>query len=449
MPISSFWLGLTAAGLGWYGPSRLETENRDRLVRGALNDDEPLVSSSLDLRGAVRDDAALRAAATLLGDGAGPLLEAATGALGGRLVAHRPFQTSYRPGRKLLVHYDCQVVLASGQPANWTVVAMDAPGDPPRGALVLERDAVRLALWRFPYDPFLPGLPSAVDRDRVRELLDTFGVTPGRPALAVRSYRAGRRAVVEARVDRQRLFLKVVRPAAGEALHRLHTAFAAQLPVPPSLGWSAELGIVALPAAPGRTLKEQLALPDVALPDFVSITDLCDRIVGVVLEGRAVSAIEGTERNARSLIALQPELSDRVARVVEAVRALPAAPSGTVHGDLHPGQLLTADVVTGLLDVDRAGHGVPADDYAMLLGHLDVLATTQEPVLRTRTEAFADRLRHHFGCRTDARELAIREAAVMIGLATAPFRALQQDWRAVTEQRVRMAESLAASGAGG
>jgi len=418
-------------------------------MRGALNDDEPAGWSPLELGDAARDDPVLRAAATLLGDGAGPLLQAATGALGGRLVAHRPFQTSYRPGRRLLVHYDCQVVLADGQPVSWTMVVMDAPGDPPKGALVLERDAVRLALWRFPHDPFLPGLPSAVDRDRVRELLDVFGAAAGRPALAVRSYRAGRRAVVEARVDRQRLFLKVVRPAAGEALHRLHTAFAAQLPVPASLGWSVELGIVALPAVPGRTLHEQLARPDAALPDPASITDLCDRIAAVVLEGRAVSAVEGIERNARSIIALQPELGEHVARVVEAIRTLPAAPSGTVHGDLHPGQLLTADVVTGLLDVDRAGHGVPADDHAMLLGHLDVLATTQDPVLRTRTEAFTGRLRRCIGIRTDARELAIREAAVMIGLATAPFRSLQPDWRATTEQRVRMAEALAASDAGG
>jgi hypothetical protein len=417
-------------------------------VHGSLDDEEGLLSSSPDLTDGLGDDPVLRAVATLLGDSAGPLLEAATGALGGRLVAHRPIQTSYRPGRKLLVHYDCQVVLANGQPANWTMVAMESPGGPPRGALLLERAAVRVALWRFPYDPFLPGLPSAVDRDRVRELLDVFGAAPGRPVLAVRSYRAGRRAVVEARVDRQRLFLKVVRPAAGEALHRLHKAFAAQLPVPPSLGWSAELGIVALPAAPGRTLKEQLALPDTALPDPASVTEVCDRIAAVMLEGRAVSAIEGVQRNARSLLALQPELSDRVARVVEAVRTLPAAPSATVHGDLHPGQLLTADVVTGLLDVDRAGLGVPADDHAMLLGHLDVLATTQEPVLRTRTKAFADELRHRFGCRTDVRELAVREAAVMIGLGTAPFRALHRDWRAVTEQRVRMAESLAAGDAG-
>lgn len=100
---------------------------------------------------------------------------------------------------------------------------------------MLEHGSTQVALWRFPHDPFLPGLPTAVDRDRVREVLDTFGAAEGTPVLSIRSYRAERRAVVEARVGRQRLFLKVVRPNAAETLHRVQAAFAAQLPVPPSL----------------------------------------------------------------------------------------------------------------------------------------------------------------------------------------------------------------------
>lgn len=60
------------------------------------------------------EDPALSGAATLLGDDAGPSLGAAVGRSGARLLAYRPVQASYRPGRKLLVHYECQVECRPG-----------------------------------------------------------------------------------------------------------------------------------------------------------------------------------------------------------------------------------------------------------------------------------------------------------------------------------------------
>ncbi|MEV8309027.1 phosphotransferase [Streptomyces flavidovirens] len=394
------------------------------------------------------EDPALPAAMTLLGDDAGPMLAAVVERSGGRMLAYRPVQASYRPGRKLLVHYECRVDCPAdadaggGQPVTWTLIARTVTGDAPQGTLVLERGSTRVALWRFPYDPYLPGLPSAMDPDRVREVLDIFGAGAGRPVLTVRSYRAERRAVVEARVDRRRLFLKVVRPAAGEALHRAQTAFAAQLPVPPALGWSPTLGIVALPAAPGRTLNEQLMLTEAPLPHPDSILSLCDRLAQVQLTTRAIGAVRSVERNARTVAALRPGLTDVLARIVAAVQTLPSEPTVTVHGDLHPAQLLTTDVVTGLLDVDRAGRGVQADDYAMLLAHLDQIARAQPPPARNRTETFATQLRALFETRVDPQELTLRTSAVLVGIATGPFRALDLKWPELTDRLVRRAESL-------
>ncbi|WP_028811609.1 phosphotransferase [Streptomyces flavidovirens] len=398
------------------------------------------------------EDPALPAAATLLGDDAGPMLRAVVERAGARLLAYRPVQASYRPGRKLLVHYECRVDrpaetdadAGGGQPVTWTLIARTVTGDAPQGTLVLERGPIRVALWRFPYDPFLPGLPAAMDPDRVREVLDVFGAVAGRPVLAIRSYRAERRAVVEARVDRQRLFLKVVRPATGEALHATQTAFAAQLPVPPALGWSPALGIVALPAAPGRTLKEQLMLTEAPLPRPDSILSLCDRVARVPLTTQAIGAAQSVERNARTVAALRPGLTGALARIVAAAQTLPSEPTATVHGDLHPAQLLTTDVVTGLLDVDRAGRGVQADDYAMLLAHLDQIARAQQPSARTRTEAFAAQLRARFETRVDPQELVLRTAVVLVGLATGPFRALDAQWPELTDRLVRRAEYLLA-----
>ncbi|MDP8928316.1 MAG: aminoglycoside phosphotransferase family protein, partial [Actinomycetota bacterium] len=381
------------------------------------------------------NDPALPGMAALLGDEARSLLEVAVRALGAELVSYRPYQTSYRPGRRMLVHYECTVVLPSDVLATWTLVAMTATDGLPEGVLLLDGGSARVAVWRFPYDPFLPGLPSAVDHARVREVLDTFGAAPGSPLLAVRSYRATRRAVVEVRVGRQRLFLKVVRPNRAAQLHRVHLALAEALPVPPSLGWSPEQGIVVLPALPGRTLTEQLGIPDAPLPHPDVILALCDRLATVPLAtSRAVSPVFSAQQHARTLTALLPALGERLEQIVEALSTAESA-TATVHGDLHPAQLLTTEVVTGLLDVDRAGRGATADDHAMLLGHLRVLAETQKPPLRARTEAFAAQLRIRCLEHSDASDLSLREAAVMLGLATAPFRLLEDAWRSTTEHR--------------
>ena len=64
--------------------------------------------------------------------------------------------------------------------------------------------------------------------------------------LATRSYRPRHRAVIEVLAPPNRIFLKLVRPARIELLQRLHAVVADHVPVPHTLGWSADLGIVVL-----------------------------------------------------------------------------------------------------------------------------------------------------------------------------------------------------------
>lgn len=367
------------------------------------------------------------------------MLGVAISAMGAELLEYRPFQTSYRPRRRFIVHYDCRVEVA-GKEVVWTVVAMAAATTLPE-ATIVERGDSRLAVWRFPHDPFLPGLPSAVDPYALRDLLDRFHVAPGDPVIVVRSYRACRRAVVEARVGAQRIFLKVVRPPTTERLHKLHLAFS-QLPVPPTFGWS-ENGIVAMGALPGRTLGAQLEQANSPLPDPCHIVELSDAIRQVTLDTpRFVSIDRAVAHHVRVLTALFPEWEERLASVGHAATTLATDNRKTVHGDLHPGQLLTSDVVTGLLDVDRAGEGSPQDDYAMLLGHLRVQTAVMDDGLRPRARSFLESLRAAFLERSDSCDLMVREAVVVLGLATAPFRMLHPAWQEMTAERVKLAESL-------
>src|SRR5919106_738263 len=93
-----------------------------------------------------------------------------------------------------------------------TVNAADPHADAPAGALVLGDGADRVAVWRFPHDPALPGLAAACDEAAVANLLDETGLGGGPVRLRTRAYRPRRRAVIEAVGSRGRLFIKVVRP---------------------------------------------------------------------------------------------------------------------------------------------------------------------------------------------------------------------------------------------
>jgi aminoglycoside phosphotransferase (APT) family kinase protein len=142
-----------------------------------------------------------------------------------------------------------------------------------------------------------------------------------------------------------------------------------------------------------------------------------------------------------------PDLRPRLDALTAAIAAAPAGEHEAVpvHGDFYEGQLLAEDgAVTGLLDVDTAGRGHRIDDWATLLAHLVVL----EQVLpgaaalpRYRAELHAAALR-----RWPAGQLAPRVAAVLLGLATGPFRVQQQGWPERTAARLATAEEALGAG---
>jgi hypothetical protein len=124
-----------------------------------------------------------------------------------------------------------------------------------------------------------------------------------------------------------------------------------------------------------------------------------------------------------------------------------------VHGDVHEAQLVVhGDEITGLLDVDDVGPGDPLDDMGTVLGHLRSRACTaeisiaaggSEPArLPDAINAYADDLRTGFAEDTDAAELDVVTAAVMIGLATGPFRVQQPDWEDKVAAQLAVAEEL-------
>ena len=388
------------------------------------------------------DDEALPAVPTLLQEPV-ELLDAALAPAGGRIRTVTPRQTTWRPGRSLTVRYDARVIWPSGDVTDEMLVARTGEIHPE--SLVLEADAVRVAVWRVPHDPWLPGLAAVTDPARVGPLLDALDIHPGHVEVRIVSYRPGRRAVVRLRRAGVSVFAKVTRPGKAKDLHDGHLALSEAVPVPRSLGVDPDLGIVVLQGLGGTLLRHRLAVPGASLPGPEGILSVLDRLPAPS-DGRRVAGWRSQEwasllgrvrpDRATDLQALAGELT-----AVEAARTDPLVP---VHGDLHEAQLMVQrGRITGLLDIDTHGLGHRVDDLATLIGHLAVLATTT--TRRATIERYAARLLDGFDRVVDPVLLRYAVAEVILGLATGPFRVLEPHWPASTDTRIELAGQWAAS----
>lgn len=375
----------------------------------------------------------------LLGEDAAGLLAVAAEAAGGELRAWKPRQVTHQPGRSTVVQYRADVAWPGGRTTAETVVA--ATGSRiPDGAAVLDDGTTKVAVWRWPIDPSLPGLTAALDRERVARLLDDLGVDGGTIQLRVRAYRPGRRAVVEASGRRGRLFLKVVRPATVEALHRTHRSLAEALPVPDSLGWTDD-GILVMPGLRGRTLRELLRSGHSQLPPPAEVDALLDRFpAGLAAGPRRRGLLTSAEHHAAVIGSVLPALQSRLDDVLAALRDRDLVDHDVVavHGDLYEAQLLVdRGRFSGLLDVDTAGAGHRVEDIANLCAHLSVLALASDrPKVIKR---YGAALLAHAEARFDRADLRARIAAAVVGLATGPFRVLESHWPHATARRVELA----------
>jgi hypothetical protein len=363
---------------------------------------------------------------------------------GGALTSIRTAQVRYVPHRSITVQYTAGVRWEDGRRTRETVVAT-AGGTLPEDVPVMAVDGLEVALWRFPLDPHLPGLASAVDRDRVGELLASLGAEPGQTQLRTRAYRAGRRAVVEVTGRRHRIYLKIVRPDRVAGLQQRHVSLAEHVRVPRSLGWSEAMGIIALEAIPGRPLRKALEARSRRLPDAAALVSLLDRFPALDAE---VASLGGPCAHAAThgalLAAVAPELAGRVGAVVEAVSVLEPDEAVPVHGDFHAGQvLIDGSSISGLVDVDTAGSGNRADDLAVMLAHLSTLSLASPA--RSVIDGYGQALIEVFDAMTDPVRLRLRVAAAVVGLATGPFRVQESRWRTATERRVALAERWIAS----
>lgn len=390
-------------------------------------------------------DPALPAVEEMLGEGALGMVAAALGDTGPEVRTARPVHVTWRPGRGIEVRY---LVEVSGEQGDTTLDLVAAAGRSfPEGTTLLQLDGDEkpIGIWPVEGDPFLPGLKAALSPDAVRTLLGQVGVPSAGVHLRLIAYRPGRRAVVEVRTGALRLFLKVVRPRAAEALQQRHREMVDRIPSPASHGWSEEYGIVVLGELPGQSLREALT-EGRPVPGAEALRDLLHSIPEVGDGTPARSALDTALGHVPLLKAVSPQdaaLIDSLAGVLE---PLPRGEAEfPIHGDFHAAQVMVdaSGAISGLLDLDTAGMGARVADWATMVGHLDASIALLPRHRRARVRKYVASLIAEAEREVDADLLAGHVAGVVLGLATGPFRVQMAGWPEETRRRLELSAAWA------
>lgn len=350
-----------------------------------------------------------------------------------------PIQITWHPERSVLVRYRVRASTGSLAGQNQIVVTV---GDTPPGAVEMEGPSGRATAWVVPNDPMLPGLRPALDPSAVNGVLRNLGSSAEVDRIRLRSYRPGRRGVVEVTAGSVSFYLKVVRPSESEELHLKHRHLAGRMLVPDSLGFSRDLGVVVLQGLPGVDLRRIIRDGEV-LPDATSVASLLEALPEPPETQRRRHRSDPVPRLIDLLQRLVPDLHGELADLGAALE-IEERGLVPVHGDFHEAQILMAGPQpVGVIDVDSYGWGESSRDPATMLGHLSTL--TQSLADPGPALALARELNVIWDRMVDPVALRKRTAVVVLGLATGPFRVQQPDWPELTRARVRMAERWARS----
>jgi aminoglycoside phosphotransferase (APT) family kinase protein len=353
-------------------------------------------------------------------DEAREVLDVVAEGLGRVIRSHRVISETVG-GDGVVSGHELELVASDGSALKQLVYLESRPTTQHRDGVLVIRDdesGDEVAVWLYPGDPALPALSPVVHSDAAAVLLRRLGLDATELHLKVVAYRPGRRAVVRANTASATRYLKVVPPQMVAALHELYALWSAHdISVPATLGWTPD-GMIAFESLPGVPSSSVLAALDdeIKAEDFISgVERLAADIALIHSTGEArhslASRVGWYERR---LAADVPALAAEVARVRRGVKAVLAEAGPfepvTIHGDLHVGQLFVAESdparITGVLDIDTAGFGDPADDAAALYAHLIVTALFHrargEVAQADAAERLAERWRTRWSRQPDA-----------------------------------------------
>lgn len=391
-------------------------------------------------------------ASLLTGPDVAPLLEAAVRHAGGELLHWQLDHVDQAPEQSTTATYLATVQWPHGRRTELLGVSARSGELQPTdaNAEIFADGNRRVAVWVYPNDPDLSGLARAAFPDRMAEVLTGGGLVPApltgdQLSLAMIGYRPRRRAVVKVQVGPLVFYVKVLRERHFQGVYQRHLLLRdAGIPAP-EVALVTDDHLLVTRELPGEPLARALFAPgDPCTPE--ALIELLDSMPAAVngLERRPPWA-DAAAHYGRLVVAPMPEVRSDVEWLVDKIeRGLAGYPPGNeaTHGDFHEGQVHVAGGrVVGILDVDTIGPGRRADDLACLIGHLSTIQR-MNPVQEAKVRDLLARWVPVFDRRVDPVELRLRAAAVILSLATGPYRGQEPDWREQTLSMVRAAMAL-------
>ena len=391
----------------------------------------------------------------LTSDSVGELLSTAVEHAGGTLLKWSLDHIDTNPGQSTTATYQASVRWSYGVRDELLGVSARAQGLQPtdeRAEIFADGDR-EVAVWVYPDDPDLPGLRRAAFPNSVAEILtrtNALGgpVQPDDVALDMIGYRPRRRAVIRARIAHpqlQEFYVKVLRERLFDDVvlrHRL--LLDAGVPAP-DIAATTDDKLLVLRALPGRPLAQ--AIFDERPPTTPeALIEVLDAMPGSVAGlPRRPPWPDAVAHYATMVVQVLPSLERQIGWLVDQItEGLRTFQSGNepTHGDFHEGQVhVSGGRVVGLLDVDTLGPGRRADDLACLIAHLSTIQRMNQ-AQTARVHALLRDWVPVFDRRVDPVELRLRAAAVIISLATGPYRGQEPDWERDTRAMISSAEAL-------
>lgn len=392
--------------------------------------------------------------ALLTSEEVGALLEAAVQHAGGNLVSWVLDHIDANPQQSTTATYSALVDWPYGRRDELLGVSARASGpvDTDAAAEIFADGQREVAVWIYPQDPDLPGLARAAYAESMAQVCNAYSVFSVRVApddleLQMIGYRPRRRAVVKVSNRRtpEVVYVKVLRSRLFEEVVARHELLAsAGVPVAPVAAIT-EDHLLILRELAGQPLARAIFDPDPpCTPEsLIELLDaMPDSVARLPRRPPWSDAVGHYARMvAQAMPSLEPRLDWLVTEIEQGLAYLPLGLEAT-HGDFHEGQVhVRGGAVCGLLDTDTIGPGRRADDLACLVAHLSTIQR-----MNSSQEARVHQLIRDwvpvFDRRVDPTELRLRAAAVIISLATGPFRGQEPDWERETTLMIGSAEAL-------
>lgn len=384
----------------------------------------------------------------------GGLLKAAVSHAGGQLLSWSLDHVDTHPELSTTATYLAQVEWSFGTRRELLGVSARAGqlAASDTNAEIFADGNRQVAVWLYPDDPDLPGLPRAAYPDQLAGLFNHAGVlarpvTAEQLSVSMIGYRPRRRAVVKVVVGSpaETFYIKVMRPKLFDDVVGKHLMLTDAGVPGPEVAFSTQDQLMVLRELPGRSLARALFDPGdpCTAEQLISILDAMPASVAQ-LERRPPWSDAVAHYASMVCVGLPEARADLDWAVAAITQGLAAYPPGNeaTHGDFHEGQLRVADGrIVGMLDVDTIGPGRRADDLACLIAHL----STIQRMNAEQKAKLADLLARWvpvFDERVDPVELRLRAAAVVISLATGPYRGQEPAWQETTWQMIRSALAL-------